>query len=222
MLQLILKEWSVFMKKLLTVLMSVILSISIFSACSNREEAQENTYVHLEFESGEAIIMELFPETAPMTVKHFLENVKSEYYDGKVFHRAIKGFMIQGGSADGRGVGGSGRTVKGEFKANGIENNLKHTRGIVSMARSNDPDSASGQFFIMHAAAPHLDGNYAAFGKVVEGMEVVDKIAEMPVGGINGDELTEKPVIKSIRVIKDYIPSKTEKSSEATFTPNQN
>lgn len=212
------------MKKIVAVLMGAMLCMVLFSACSDKKDAQQDTFVRIEMEDGDSMVLQLFPETAPMTVKHFLENVKSEYYDGKVFHRAIKGFMIQGGSADGKGVGGSGRTVKGEFKANGIENNLKHTRGVVSMARSNDPDSASGQFFIMHASAPHLDGNYAAFGKVVEGMDVVDKIAEMPVGGANGDELLEKPVIKSIRVIKDYtMPTATAMTQEngATSTPKQ-
>lgn len=195
------------MKKIIAICICAVLCITALSACSGKQEAQGDTYVRLELENGESMVIQLFPETAPMTVKHFLENVNAKYYDGKVFHRAVKGFMIQGGSADGHGVGGSGRTVKGEFKSNGIENNLKHTRGVVSMARSNDPNSASGQFFIMHAAAPHLDGNYAAFGKVVEGMEVVDEIAEMPVGGANGDELVEKPVIKSIRVLKDYTPN---------------
>lgn len=204
------------MKRIWIMLMSVALCLTFCSACAGKDSGEQDTFVKLELESGESMVLQLFPETAPKTVKHFLENVKSEYYDGKVFHRAVKGFMIQGGSADGNGIGGSGRTVKGEFKANGVENNLKHTRGVVSMARSSDPDSASGQFFIMHASAPHLDGNYAAFGKVVEGMEVVDKIAEMPVGGANGDELTEKPVIKSVRVLKDYVPS------GATSTPNEN
>lgn len=209
------------MKKIWSVLLSAILCVAVLTACSGTKGAQEDTFVRVEMESGETMVLQLFPETAPKTVKHFLENVKSEYYDGKVFHRAVKGFMIQGGSADGNGIGGSGRTVKGEFKANGIENNLKHTRGIVSMARSSDPDSASGQFFIMHASAPHLDGNYAAFGKVVEGMEVVDEIAEMPVGGANGDELTEKPVIKSIRVLKNYTPA-SPNTNVATSTPAEN
>lgn len=215
------------MRKVLCVLVSLLLCCSVFSACSNQTNSDEDTFVKLELESGDVIIMQLFPDIAPKTVKHFLENVNDKYYDGKVFHRAIKGFMIQGGSADGNGVGGSGRTVKGEFKENGFENNLKHTRGVVSMARSSDFDSASGQFFIMHAAAPHLDGQYAAFGKVVEGMDVVDKIAEMPVGGANGDELLEKPVIRSIRVLTDYqppqqsgSPSQATASAAATSTSN--
>ena len=111
--------------------------------------------------------------------------------------------MIQGGSADGNGIGGSSRTVKGEFAANGVENNLKHTRGIVSMARTSEYDSGSGQFFIMHAKTPSLDGQYAAFGRVVEGIGLVDKIVEMPV---NGEILIEKPVIRSIRILENYTP----------------
>lgn len=208
------------MQKMIGLLLSLMMAAGGLSGCSGDDKVNGDTYVKLELESGEAIVMQLFPETAPMTVKHFLENVKEEYYDGKVFHRAIKGFMIQGGSADGNGIGGSGRTVKGEFKSNGVENNLKHTRGVVSMARSNDPNSASGQFFIMHAAAPHLDGEYAAFGKVVEGMEVVDKIAEMPVGGANKDELQEKPVIKSIRVLKNYQPPQASDAPSASASPS--
>ncbi len=200
------------MKKILSVMLSIMLLAGIFSGCSEKNVYEEDIYVNLKLETGESIVMQLFPDVAPMTVKHFIENVEEKYYDGKVFHRAIKGFMIQGGSANGSGVGGSGRTVKGEFKSNGIENNLKHTRGVVSMARANDPNSGSGQFFIMHAKAPHLDGEYAAFGKVVEGMEVVDMIAEMPVGGPNGDALQEKPVIESIRVIDNYTPKSTSDS----------
>ncbi|MBR5157097.1 MAG: peptidylprolyl isomerase [Clostridia bacterium] len=205
------------MKKILLLLLSVLLIAGIFSGCSEKNVYEGDVYAELKLESGESIVMQLFPDVAPMTVKHFIENIEEKYYDGKVFHRAIKGFMIQGGSADGNGVGGSGRTVKGEFKSNGIENNLKHTRGVVSMARTSDPDSGSGQFFIMHAKASHLDGQYAAFGKVVEGMDVVDKIAEMPVGGPNGDALETKPVIESIRIIDDYTPKASAgAASEAT------
>lgn len=193
------------MKKILAIILTLSISIFVFTACTNNETKYSgDVYVNLELADGGNIVMQLFPDVAPKTVKHFLENVKDGYYDGKVFHRAVKGFMIQGGSADGKGVGGSGRTVKGEFKSNGFENNLMHTRGVVSMARTSDPNSASGQFFIMHAKAGHLDGDYAAFGKVVEGMNVVDKIAEMPVGGINNDEILDKPVIKTISILKDY------------------
>lgn len=129
--------------------------------------------------NGKKIKAELYPDIAPITVKNFIELVNKGFYDGLTFHRVIPGFMIQGGCPDGNGTGGPGHTIKGEFKANGVENNLKHTRGVLSMARSGNPDSAGSQFFIMHADAPHLDGQYAAFGKVVEGIEAVDEIASV-------------------------------------------
>ena len=125
-------------------------------------------------EDEREIVIELLPEYAPMSVEFFLELVEDKYYDGLVFHRAVEGFMIQGGSPNGDGIGGCGRTVKGEFASNGIENNLSHTRGVISMARSQFPDSASSQFFICYGDCTFLDGQYAAFGKVIEGMETVD------------------------------------------------
>ena len=128
-------------------------------------------------ENGDEIKAELYPETAPKTVENFLKLVDEKFYDGLIFHRVIKGFMIQGGDPTGTGMGGSKDTIVGEFRANGFQNDLAHTRGVLSMARTNMPNSASSQFFIMHQDAPHLDGQYAAFGKVVEGMEAVDKIA---------------------------------------------
>lgn len=128
-------------------------------------------------ENGDEIKAELYPETAPKTVENFLKLVDEKFYDGIIFHRVIKGFMIQGGDPTGTGMGGSKETVVGEFRANGFQNDLAHTRGVLSMARTNMPNSASSQFFIMHQDAPHLDGQYAAFGKVIEGMEAVDKIA---------------------------------------------
>lgn len=128
-------------------------------------------------ENGDEIKAELYPETAPKTVENFLKLVDEKFYDGLIFHRVIKGFMIQGGDPTGTGMGGSKDTIVGEFKANGFQNDLAHTRGVLSMARTNMPNSASSQFFIMHQDAPYLDGQYAAFGKVVEGMEAVDKIA---------------------------------------------
>lgn len=128
-------------------------------------------------ENGDEIKAELYPEAAPKTVENFLKLVDEKFYDGLIFHRVIKGFMIQGGDPTGTGMGGSKDTIVGEFRANGFQNDLAHTRGVLSMARTNMPDSASSQFFIMHQDAPHLDGQYAAFGKVVEGMEAVDKIA---------------------------------------------
>lgn len=133
--------------------------------------------VVIEMENGKKIKLELYPDVAPITVENFENLVKSGFYDGLIFHRVISGFMIQGGDPEGTGMGGSGKNIKGEFAANGIKNNLKHTRGVISMARSMMPNSASSQFFIMHKDAPHLDGSYAAFGKVVEGIEVVDEIA---------------------------------------------
>ena len=163
----------------------------------------ENTYVEIALEKGGNIVVELLPEYAPKTVKFFLELVDEKYYDGLTFHRAVPDFMIQGGSPNGDGIGGSGRTVKGEFASNGFENNLSHTRGVISMARTNVKDSASGQFFIMHGDAEYLDGNYAAFGRVVSGMEYVDEIAESP---ISGETLIDKPVIKTVKVLKKYTP----------------
>lgn len=167
------------------------------------EEEMEKTYVEIKVKNMGEIVVELLPEYAPKTVAFFLELVDDKYYNGLTFHRAVKGFMIQGGSPNGDGIGGCGRTVVGEFKSNGFENNLSHTRGVISMARTMVKDSASGQFFIMHADANYLDGEYAAFGRVVSGMEVVDQIAEMPV---NGEMLVEQPVIKSVKVLKNYEP----------------
>ena len=181
--------------------MVLILAFSVLSACGTKDYG-EKPVARLELENGGVIVMELYPDIAPKSVEMFIENVESGYYDGKVFHRAVKNFMIQGGSSDGKGIGGSGKTVKGEFSSNGFENNLKHTRGVVSLARTNDPNSASGQFFIMHADTASLDGNYAAFGKVTEGMEFVDEIANMEVRGTNNDVLVVKPVIKSITMVE--------------------
>ena len=135
--------------------------------------------VVIELENGKKIKAELYPEIAPITVANFEKLVKKGFYDGLTFHRVIKGFMIQGGCPLGNGTGNSGEHIKGEFAANGIKNDLKHTRGVLSMARAADKNSASCQFFIMHEDAPHLDGSYAAFGKVVEGMDVVDEIASV-------------------------------------------
>ncbi|MCR5805487.1 MAG: peptidylprolyl isomerase [Oscillospiraceae bacterium] len=132
-----------------------------------------------EMENGDKMKIELYPDIAPISAENFEKLVKEGFYDGLIFHRVIPGFMIQGGDPEGTGMGGPGYHIKGEFAANGVKNDLKHTRGVLSMARSMMPDSAGSQFFIMHADAPHLDGNYAAFGKVVEGMETVDKIASV-------------------------------------------
>ena len=133
--------------------------------------------VVIEMENGKQIEIELYPDVAPISCENFEKLVKQGFYDGLTFHRVISGFMIQGGCPDGTGMGGPGWTIKGEFLANGVPNNLKHTRGVLSMARAQNPNSAGSQFFIMHADAPYLDGQYAAFGKVVSGIEVVDEIA---------------------------------------------
>jgi len=133
--------------------------------------------VVIEMENGKKIKLELYPEAAPITVANFEKLVRAGFYNGLIFHRVIEGFMIQGGDPTGTGMGGADEKIKGEFAANGVANPIKHTRGVISMARSMMKDSASSQFFIMHKDAPHLDGSYAAFGKVVEGMETVDAIA---------------------------------------------
>lgn len=136
--------------------------------------------VTFEMENGDIIKAELYPETAPNTVRNFISLAEKGFYDGLIFHRVIRGFMIQGGCPEGTGTGGPGYYIKGEFERNGVANGLKHTEGVLSMARAEHPDSGGSQFFIMHKATPYLDGEYAAFGKVTEGMDVVDSIAEMP------------------------------------------
>lgn len=133
--------------------------------------------IQITMENGDVIKAELYPEIAPKTVENFLKLIDEKFFDGIIFHRVIKGFMIQGGDPTGTGMGGSKENIVGEFASNGFKNELAHTRGVLSMARTNMPNSASSQFFIMHQDAPHLDGQYAAFGKVIEGIEVVDKIA---------------------------------------------
>ncbi|MDE6087660.1 MAG: peptidylprolyl isomerase [Oscillospiraceae bacterium] len=134
----------------------------------------------IEMENGKEIELELYPDIAPISCENFEKLVKSGFYDGLIFHRVISGFMIQGGCPNGTGMGGPGWHIKGEFLANGVANPLSHTRGVLSMARASQPDSAGSQFFIMHQDSPFLDGNYAAFGKVVSGMDVVDEIAAVP------------------------------------------
>ena len=133
----------------------------------------------IEMENGGKMTLELYPEKAPKTVANFVDLAKKGFYNGIIFHRDIAGFMIQGGDPTGTGMGGPGHTIVGEFKANGIANDLKHTRGVISMARAYDPNSAGSQFFIMHADAPHLDGQYAAFGKMTDGFETLDEIARV-------------------------------------------
>ena len=139
-----------------------------------------NPIVTIEMENGDIMKAELYPDIAPVSVNNFISLIQKNFYDGLIFHRVIRGFMIQGGDPQGTGMGGPGYSIKGEFAANGFQNDLKHTEGVLSMARSMMPDSAGSQFFIMHKNAPHLDGSYAAFGKIIEGMDVVNKIAETP------------------------------------------
>ena len=154
--------------------------------------------VVIEMENGKKIKIELYPEKAPITVANFEKLVNEGFYNGLCFHRVIKGFMIQGGDPLGNGTGGSKNKIKGEFRSNGVSNDIKHVRGVISMARSANPDSASSQFFIMHKDAPHLDGQYAAFGKVVEGIEVVDEIAEVPTDF--RDKPTKAQIMKSVTI----------------------
>ena len=157
-----------------------------------------NPVVPITMTNGDVMKAELYPEIAPNTVNNFISLVQKGFYDGLIFHRVISGFMIQGGDPQGTGMGGPGYSIKGEFAMNGVRNDLKHTRGVLSMARSMMPNSAGSQFFIMHANAPHLDGQYAAFGKVVEGLDVVDKIASVRTGW--QDKPVEEQKIQSMTV----------------------
>ena len=157
-----------------------------------------NPIVTITMENGDTIKAELYPDIAPITVENFVKLVKEGFYDGLTFHRIISGFMIQGGCPNGNGTGGPGHTIKCEVSMNGVKNDLKHTPGVLSMARSMAPDSAGSQFFIMHKTSPHLDGQYAAFGQVIEGMDVVNKLAEVATD--YSDAPLEKQVMKSVTV----------------------
>ena len=152
----------------------------------------QNAVVTITMANGDVMKAELYPEIAPNTVNNFISLVSKGYYDGLIFHRVIAGFMIQGGCPNGNGMGGPGYSIKGEFKQNGFKNTLKHTEGVLSMARAMNPNSAGSQFFIMHQNSPHLDGQYAAFGKVIEGLEVVDKIAQV------GTDWQDRPMVPQI------------------------
>lgn len=152
----------------------------------------------IEMENGGKMTLDLYPETAPITVDNFVKLAKEGFYDGLIFHRVIEGFMIQGGDPTGTGKGGPGHTIKGEFASNGVNNPLKHTRGVISMARSQSPNSAGSQFFIMHKNAPHLDGQYAAFGKMTDGFETLDEIAGVPTDFSDRPRVTQK--IKTVTI----------------------
>jgi peptidyl-prolyl cis-trans isomerase B (cyclophilin B) len=158
----------------------------------------KNPEVTIRMESGDQIKLELYPDQAENTVRNFIDLIEDDYYDGLKFHRVIKGFMIQGGCPDGTGMGGPGYSIKGEFSANGYDNDLSHKRGVISMARSAQPDSAGSQFFIVHQDSAHLDGKYAAFGEVLEGMDVVDQIAEVATGA--RDMPQEDQIMESVEV----------------------
>ena len=159
----------------------------------------ENINIRITMENGKQMEAELYPDVAPITVENFVSLIKEDFFAGIIFHRVISGFMIQGGDPTGTGMGGSKKEIKGEFLANGVVNNLKHERGVLSMARTSNPNSASSQFFIMHQDAPYLDGQYAAFGKITKGIEVVDEIASVKT------DMRDKPlvpqVIKTIELI---------------------
>jgi peptidyl-prolyl cis-trans isomerase B (cyclophilin B) len=160
--------------------------------------AEKNPIVTIEMGNGDVMKAELYPEIAPNTVNNFISLIQKGYYDGIIFHRVINGFMIQGGDPQGTGVGGPGYSIKGEFSGNGFPNDLKHTSGVLSMARTMMPDSAGSQFFIMHKTSPHLDGQYAAFGKVIEGLEIVDKIAQTATDYM--DKPLEPQIMKKVTV----------------------
>lgn len=203
------------MKHILSLTLALVLALSL-AACGNSttqptETTEENStaeftgthHVQIDVQDYGPITVELDGDTAPITVTNFLDLAKSGFYDGLTFHRIISGFMIQGGDPKGNGSGGSEKSIKGEFSDNGVENHISHVRGVISMARANDPDSASSQFFIVHQDSPFLDGQYAAFGHVTDGMEVVDAICEdaQPVDN-NGTILpADQPVITSVTVI---------------------
>ena len=203
-------------KKIVSVLLAMcaVVALAGFAACSKESvskteaggssgtsggESGETIMVQIEMENGGIIKLELYPDKAPITVDNFVSLVNEGFYDGLIFHRVIKGFMIQGGDPEGTGFGGSEKKIKGEFASNGVANDLSHTRGVISMARSKQKDSASSQFFIVQEDSTYLDGDYAAFGKVTEGMDVVDEIASVATDRY--DKPLEDVVIKSIRVI---------------------
>ncbi len=200
------------MKKVKSILIVMLMCLLVISCgkkeeekVSNTDNKESNLQVVMDIKDYGEIEAELYADVAPITVENFKNLVESGFYDGLTFHRIIKGFMIQGGDPKGDGTGGSPKTIKGEFKSNGVENDLKHTRGVISMARSSNKDSASSQFFIVQEDSPHLDGDYAAFGKVTKGMDVVDKIAEDAKPTDNNGTIAKEnqPVINSIKIVEE-------------------
>ncbi len=190
------------MKKVVCYLLVLTMLVAGLSGCGSDYSTGKH-HAEIQIKDYGTIKLELDADTAPITVENFAKLVNEQFYDGLTFHRIISGFMIQGGDPKGNGLGGSDETIKGEFSENGVENNISHKRGVISMARSNDPDSASSQFFIVHQDSNYLDGQYAAFGKVTEGIEIVDKICEnTEVIDRNGTvEKANQPVIESIKMI---------------------
>lgn len=188
----------------------IVLVLVVNILVNNKEKEKElanllsgKHYVEMQIEDYGNIKLELDADVAPITVTNFINLVNDGFYDGLTFHRIIDGFMVQGGDPEGTGMGRSSKTIKGEFEANGVENNISHVRGVISMARSNDYNSASSQFFIVHQDSTDLDGQYAAFGKVISGMEVVDKLVKVQVEDDDGTVLAEnQPVITSIKIIE--------------------
>ncbi len=203
------------MKKFIAIMMCALLILFTFTACDDKSSTAEPTgdnknvyssgthHAEIDIKNYGVIKLELYADIAPITVKNFCSLANKDFYNGLTFHRIISGFMIQGGDPDHNGTGGSDKNIKGEFSANGVNNQLKHERGVISMARSQDYNSASSQFFIMHKDAEHLDGQYAAFGKVTEGIEIVDKIcASTPVTDSNGTvAFNNQPIINAIKII---------------------
>ena len=182
------------MKKVLAILLTLCMVVTLLASCGGpNKQSDSNTSSALPDSTKEGtFIITLYEDKAPITCENFENLVKDGFYDGLTFHRIVDGFCAQGGDPNGNGSGGSANKIKGEFRSNGVQNDLKHTRGVISMARSANPDSASSQFFIMHKDAPHLDGQYAAFGKVVEGIEVVDEIASVQT------DFRDKPVTPQV------------------------
>ena len=189
------------MKRWLSLILAAALAVCVFAACSKDDNTSDSAgkhHVEIEVQDYGTIAVELDGDAAPITVDNFLKLAREGFYDGLTFHRIIDGFMIQGGDPEGTGMGGPGYCIKGEFLFNGVDNKLKHKRGVLSMARAQSPNSAGSQFFIMHQDAPHLDKQYAAFGKVLSGMEVVDAICQVKTDRNDRPETEQK--MKSVRV----------------------